>query len=712
MSLSGILGNALSGLSASQAGMRSASNNVANVNTEGYARTSPNLVARNVGGTAMGVQVTGVTRITDQFLQVASLNAISSAGQTSIIATALDRVQSQFGGLDDPGSMFARMNKVFESIAQASVDPALAVSRLAVGADIDSFFDETKRLSQEIKSQRQEADGRISASVERANQLMNELFELNTSVQNMSAGGGDTSGAANRQSELLDELSSLLDVRAVPQADGRIVLRTEDGVLLLDNFVATLQYSPAGTGSYKTDYGRITAANPNGTATEIQSHIMKGELRGLIELRDEILPEMAEELGEISAAFADALNEAHNNSASYPAPQTLTGRNTGLNPNDQHNFTGATTLAVADNTGGLVSRIDIDFDAGTLSVDGGAAAAIGTTVTSLVTAINTALGANGSASFTNGVMTLSAASATNGLAFLQDETTPSDRGGRGFSHFFGLNDLVQSDRIAIHETGMTGVDTHNFAAGQEMVFEVLGPQGQPVSSITVTTVAGESFNDLIADLNDVTNGVGRYVNFSLDAQGRLVETPAAGFEQFAVTLVSDSTERAGSEKSMTELFGMTLFDKANRSEEFSVKAAIRADSSLLSLAQLDIDGATVAGDIVLSTGDNRGGRLLAAAMDGTRTFNQAGSMAAATATLQDYAARFAGVVGARAARAESMAQSNVVLMETAAQKRADVEGVNLDEELAAMTMYQQSYNASARMLQAAKEMADALMQVV
>ena len=51
-------------------------------------------------------------------------------------------------------------------------------------------------------------------------------------------------------------------------------------------------------------------------------------------------------------------------------------------------------------------------------------------------------------------------------------------------------------------------------------------------------------------------------------------------------------------------------------------------------------------------------------------------------------------------------------METAAQKRADVEGVNLDEELAAMTMYQQSYNASARMLQAAKEMADTLMNVL
>ena len=78
----------------------------------------------------------------------------------------------------------------------------------------------------------------------------------------------------------------------------------------------------------------------------------------------------------------------------------------------------------------------------------------------------------------------------------------------------------------------------------------------------------------------------------------------------------------------------------------------------------------------------------------------------------DYAARIAGTIGSRAARAESEAGSAVTLRETAAQKRADVEGVSLDEELAAMTLYQQSYNAAARMLQAAKEMTDTLMNIV
>ena len=77
MSLSGVLGNALSGLAASQAGLRAASNNVANVNTPGYARTQATFASRNVGGVAMGVEVTGINRIVDRHLQSASLRAIS-----------------------------------------------------------------------------------------------------------------------------------------------------------------------------------------------------------------------------------------------------------------------------------------------------------------------------------------------------------------------------------------------------------------------------------------------------------------------------------------------------------------------------------------------------------------------------------------------------------------------------------------------------------
>jgi flagellar hook-associated protein 1 FlgK len=713
MSLSGILGNALSGLSASQAGLRATSNNVANVNTPGYARTEAQLQSRNVGGVAMGVEVVGISRIVDRHLQMASLRAISEAGAAELSANTLDRLQSQFGKLDDSGSLFARMNNAFAGLSQASVDPTLSVARLSATSDLQSFFEEAGRLSGEVRNYRLEADSKINATVTRVNEIVDELYELNSSVQNLSPTGGDTSGAENRQSELLDELSQYMDVRADYQSDGRVVVRTSDGVLLLDNYPAKLNYDVAGTGSYGVDYGNIYVQPPNGgTAQQLDSHITSGELRALIDLRDGELPAMAEELAELTSGAADALNAAHNNATAYPPPQTLTGRNTGLEGTDLHNFTGATTLAVTDNTGTLVRRVDIDFDAGTLSVDGGPAAAIGATVGSLTTAIDTALAGVGSASFANGQLQISADAATNGVATLQDTANPSDRGGRGFAHFFGLNDLVRSGKPAFFETGLTGAEQHGFAGGSTLAFEIKTAGGDKIGSVNIPMVAGQTFNDVVTALNDTTTGLGRYVTFALDGNGELSYTANAGYEQFDVNLTGDNTSRPGSGLAFSEIFGVGLEARAARAESFYVDPDIRSDGGQLALGQLDITGATAVGDVVASAGDNRGGTALQAALTGPRSFDAAGSLNKTTASLQDYAARMAGAVGSRAARAESEAGSAAVLRETAAQKRTDVEGVNLDEELASMTRFQQSYNASARMLQAAKEMTDILLNIV
>ncbi len=184
------------------------------------------------------------------------------------------------------------------------------------------------------------------------------------------------------------------------------------------------------------------------------------------------------------------------------------------------------------------------------------------------------------------------------------------------------------------------------------------------------------------------------------------------YGDFDLKLTTDDTSRAGSGLSFSKLFGLGLAATAGRAQAFSVNPTIRSDSSKLALGQLNIGAATVAGDLVLTSGDARGGQLLQAAMTNVRSFDAAGSINAANSSLQDYAARLAGSIGSRAARAESEAASADVLRTTAQTKRSNVEGVSLDEELASMTLYQQSYNASARMLQAAKEMTDALMSIV
>ncbi|MEJ0022181.1 MAG: flagellar basal body protein [Alphaproteobacteria bacterium] len=117
MSLGAIFSAGLSGLQAAQAGLRTASQNVSNVNTVGYARVDASFEAVQGGGVA----VTGVHRVVDAYLTGASLSssAASAGGQT--LADMLDRAQSAFGDPNSDTSLFAKLSGVFYKLQRAGV---------------------------------------------------------------------------------------------------------------------------------------------------------------------------------------------------------------------------------------------------------------------------------------------------------------------------------------------------------------------------------------------------------------------------------------------------------------------------------------------------------------------------------------------------------------------------------------------------------------
>ena len=510
MSLNGIIGNALSGLQAAQLGMRTASNNVANVNTAGYARTEINQTARNAAGQGMGVEIVGIERVTDRYLQAASLRAGSDASAAEVLASTLDRLQAQFGAPDDEGALFGRLNQAFSSLGSAATDSAERVARLSAASDIQTFFDEAQRLSVEIRGMRDEADQRIAAGVERVNEILAEMQALNSEAQALSASVTDTSGTANRQAELMDELSTYMDVRADYQADGRIFVRTGNGTTLLDNSRLELDYTPAGTGAYGIDYGSITAVvSASGAQVDLTPAIQSGQIRGLMDLRDQELPAIAAGLAEFAAGVADGLNAAHNNSSSYPAPNSLAGRQTGLVSSDILTGSGTARVAVVGADGSLVRSVEVQVGAAGFTVDGNAAPLIA----DLVTQLNTAFAGDATATFTNGQLTITAANGANGIATVQDEADPSSIGGRGFAYFFGLNDIVDAARPGFFDTGLEPGSFHQLTAGGELGFNVFTPDGRRALEVAVP-VTGSTIADQIAALNSPTTGIGQYGSFA------------------------------------------------------------------------------------------------------------------------------------------------------------------------------------------------------
>lgn len=698
MSLTAVLKTANSGLVASQVGLRAVSDNIANVNTTGYVRKTVDQQQLVVGGRGMGVEVSGVKRVTDQYLQLATLSAASEASRWDVVAQYMDNAQSLFGDPSGESFFFARLDEIWSSFAATANDPSSSLLRSQALSSVEDFLNEGARINSSIAELGRTVDTEITANVDRINDLLDQINKLNADISRAKLVDADASGSENIQSQLVDELSGLMNIQISARSDGGLIVRSTEGVMLAGDGAARLTYSR--TDSTK---GYITATTAAGSGVGKPISITGGALRGLMDLRDDKLPGLSDQLGEFMARASEAINAAHNAASTVPAQTSLTGRNTGLDlPTAISGFTGSTTVAIVDAAGVLSHRVDIDFDAGTMSVNAGPATAF--TPASFLTDLNSALGANGSATFTNGVLSISAA--TGGVAI--DEGT-SQKAGRAFSHFFGLNDIVRSGGFTNYDTGLRPTDPHGFTPGQQLTLRLAQQDGKPIRDVTVTVPAGATMADLVNALNNNTTGVGLYGAYSLDSNGALTFTGAAPLYATS-SVVQDNTARGVGGPSMSELFGIGALERASRANDLQVDGAFSADPMKLGLAKLDLSVA--AGQPVLTPGDGRGALGLATAGDVVMRFGAAGTLGAANMTVSRYASEFGGSIGREASAADTRRSSAQAVQTEAVNRRQAVEGVNLDEELVRLTTYQQAFNASARMIQAAKELFDVLTNIV
>lgn len=713
--LTSVLLAGLSGLRAAQTGVATVSQNIANANTPGYVRTEMLLAPRTDIGAGAGVEITGVRRAADRFLATASYIATSAAGTASARADLLSRAQQSFGDPSNASSMFGMLDEYWSALTQLGVDPASSLRRADAVSALQSTYGEIQRIGDSIQQLIGEADQRIGDAVSEAQNLMNRIAELNNEIRLNKRTGADSSSAENAQSALIDQLSQLMDVRATPAGDGSVQIRTGGGALLVGVTAAKLSYTP-NPSPYAT-HGVISLNEELGSQTNIESFLTGGSIKGLLQARDVDLPGLADALGGFSAALADTLNAVHNENTSSPALSSLTGRQTGLLGTDDLNFTGSATVAVTDSAGILRNRLGIDFDAQTITTEAPAnviSFAGAGSIDEFVNALNTALTAStpsGSASFTDGVLSLNVGSG-GGVVIQQDAADPAQRAGRGFSHFFGLNDLVSRPTPLFFESGISGNDLLGFNSGGEISYQIRDTQGRFIANRTVSIAGplaapGADWDDLLSALNANGTGLGEYGVFALNsATGQITFAPNPAFK---VELVTDTTQRGNTGVGFSSLNGMGAAATAGRATEIDVNAQIAANTSRLAVGRPNLSG--LIGTKVIEAGDNRGSAALVAARDTVRSFGAAGVLSAQSATLATYAARLGGEAGRLASDAERQATGAAAIATAAADRRGEIEGVSIDDELMKMTTYQNAYAAAARVIQAATEMLDVLMGI-
>lgn len=391
MSLTLALNNALSGINVSQKSLGVLSNNVANANTPGYSRQVAELSPQLAGSQGSGVRVEQIVRKIDTYLTRATQEQTSNVGSADTISEYMSRIQVMMGKPGANNSLDAYVENFFNIMQSLAETPELSSFRSqAVNSGV-ILARELSTLAGGIEDLRYEADQELQTTLKNANTEIQRLHEVNLSIYRAAAMGESTAGFLDQRDILLRKISSYVDIKVNEQKTGEVYVYTSSGVPLLENNPSQFRYN--GVSSLTTftgdgtlppitvdalDSGGNFVGRPvevvsSGVNKDIETVLRGGKIKGLLDIRDNELPDMLAQLDQIASMLRDEMNALHNSGSGLPAASSLTG-DRAVGYDEAVEWTGTMRIAALmedgtspagryDNTDSGFPALDLNFDA-------------------------------------------------------------------------------------------------------------------------------------------------------------------------------------------------------------------------------------------------------------------------------------------------------------------------------------------------------------
>ncbi|MDU6240185.1 MAG: flagellar hook-associated protein FlgK, partial [Bradyrhizobium sp.] len=561
---------AFSGISATELQISVASSNISNADTKGYTEKLANQVATVTGGVGTGVSVTGISSNVDKLLLKSLIGANSELGAADTTNSYLEQLQQLFGsastsGTSTTGTSLANALASLESALSslASSPSSVSLQSAAVSA-LDDFASQLRSTSSGVQSLRANSDKDIASSVKSVNDDLQQIADLNVQIRKMAAAGQSTADLEDQRNSALQDLSSYMNVSYYTASNGDLQVYTSSGRALVDSSAHTLSYTASANVSASSSYSSGGFSGIMVDGVDVTSQITSGKIGALITLRDQTLPATQTQLDQLATELKSALNAITNGASAVPPPTSLTG-SASVSSTTALAASGTVRIAVADQSGNLVSYKDLDLSSYA-------------TVGDLVTALNGISGVSASLD-SSGYLSISATSSSNGIA-INDMT--SSVGGGGFSEYFGMNDLV------------TGTGAANFAVDSSILSGAAGlPTGTLDNSATLTTgsqvlTSGSAtiINQLYDKLTGSTSfssagGLSATTGSFADYAAAIVANVASKATQASSNYTAKSTAQASYASSLSSQSGVNIDEETARVSSLQNKYA--AASQLISV---------------------------------------------------------------------------------------------------------------------------------
>lgn len=310
---SNLFTSALSGLNAAQYGLATTEHNIANATTPGYTRQEVLLSARLpqlYGGAFLGqgVDVAGVRRIYDQFLNTQMLQEQSQASYLTSYHTVMKQIDNLVA--DPSAGASPAIGEFFNAVSGVANHPESIPARQALLGSAQFVVNRFQAIDQRLTDITNALTGQITGSVNTINTYAQQIAALNGNIKRATAAAGQAqqpNDLLDQRDQLINQLNKEIKVSVQKESNGTLSVFIGNGqTLVIDEQAMSLR-----TIQSPTDPSKVEIAYKNGISVipMQQSSLQGGSLGAFLAFRDQSLEPARNALGRVALGLAYSVNQ-------------------------------------------------------------------------------------------------------------------------------------------------------------------------------------------------------------------------------------------------------------------------------------------------------------------------------------------------------------------------------------------------------------------
>lgn len=310
----------LSGLFANQRALGVVSHNIANANTEGYSRQvmnmqayKPQVLMGNMGTLGLGVDVTAVRQIRDEYLDYKFRSETALGNEWTARNDVLTQVQNIFNEPSD-SSIATLLDNFYTGLQTLSSNSENLTARTLVRQNAIALTEGVNRISSMLKNLQSDLNYEFETSVNQLNGYAEQVVNLNKIIYEAELEGGTANDVRDQRNLILDKMSELAEIDYYEDEKNRLHVSIGGHEIVSHFRQSTMELVPRGEKLNDDDADDIMDIKwSDGNDVNLTS----GKLKGLSETRDNIegdtkgIPYYIDKLNEFADTFTEVFNDLH-----------------------------------------------------------------------------------------------------------------------------------------------------------------------------------------------------------------------------------------------------------------------------------------------------------------------------------------------------------------------------------------------------------------